>query len=183
MPTTPTPGGGPNQTLLELIFALRGLAETVEFYHKDLSQRLDEEAKNRSRELDQLRAIVAKNGQSMHVLPITMSNRVEKLLGELTTDLDHRFEDLSGAVSEVRQKLWQYMKVTERAISQADGSVEEVRDDKSDITGKVELMENGHIKVLLHSKLVKRIGQGILLLATAGGAYGLGDLLKNWLSG
>lgn len=178
MPSNPTASGGQNQTLLELIFALKGLAQTVEFYHKDLSQRLEEEAKARTREMEQLRSIIGKNAQALHVLPITISDRVEKLLDSLETEIDHKLEDVSGAVSEVRQKLWQYMKVTERAISQTDsGQVEMPADEKADITGKIEVTKGGEVKVQINSSLLKKLWLAIVVMAAGGGVYGLKEVL------
>lgn len=181
MPPHPTASAGQNQTLLELIFALKGLAQTVEFYHKDLSQRLDEEAKARTRELEQLRVILGKNNQVLNVLPITISDRVEKLLDTLETEIDHKLEDVSGAVSEVRQKLWQYMKVTERAISQTEssGEVEPVVDEKADITGKIEVTKAGDVKMQFNSKLLKKMWYAMIVLAAGGGVYGIKEALSS----
>lgn len=184
MAQSPTPGGGQNQTLLELIFALKGLAQTVEYYHKDLSQRLEEEGKSRIRELAQIQKIIDKNNQALSVLPITISDRVEKLLGNVDQKIAAEFEDINKAVSEVRQKLWKYMKVTERAISQTgeENSPEPI-DEKAEITGKMEMTKDGNVRVELHSKVIKKIWYGIIVLAAGGGAYGLKETLMSVFGG
>jgi hypothetical protein len=183
----PTPGGGPNQTLLELIFALKGLAQTIEFYHQDLSRRLDEEGRSRKADLDRLtkdlRDVIAKNGQSLSVLPITLSDRVEKIVTRTQDEIDKSVGEVRSAVSDVRSKLWEYMQVTERAISQSDAVVESSRDDRADITGRIEVTEKGDIKLQFKSSILKKIWYGIIVIATGGGAYGFVKMIKELFGG
>ncbi len=184
MAQNPTTSGGQSQTLLELIFALKGLAQTVEFYHKDLSQRLEEEGRARTRELGQLQKVIEKNQQALSVLPITISDRVEKLFEGVDERLTIELKEVQEAVMEVRQRLWKYMKVTERAISQTgeEGAPDPV-DEKAEITGKMEVTEDGSVRVLLNSKLLKNIWRGILVLAAGGGAFGLKELIQSMIGG
>lgn len=181
MAPTPTPGGGQNQTLLELIYALKGLAQTVEFYHKDLSQRLDDEANARTRELESLRSLIGKTNQAVTVLPITMSDRVEKLLGQVTTNVNDQFEDVAGAITEVRQKLFQYMRVTDRAISQNEGTIPEPVDEKAEITGRLEVTKAGNVRLQINSVLLRRLWQAAILAAAGGGLYGLKEFVSSLL--
>ncbi len=182
MPQQPTAGGGPNQTLLELIYSLKGLAQTVEFFHQDLSRKLDEESKSRAREFDKLRDIVAKNSQAIAVLPITFSDRAEKLVNKLGVDVGEKLRDVEDAVTEVRRALEGYSRTVDRAVSQnemqaeVDARAQEV-DDKADITGRIEVTEGGQVKMQFNSKVLKKIWYGIVVLAAGGGAYGIKELV------
>lgn len=177
---------GQNQTLLELIYALKGLAQTVEFYHQDLARQLEEASKDRQRELDRIRDIVAKNAQAMAVLPITLSDRVEKLVGRLENDVDEKldnvFRDLKTSVNEVRAKLDEFIKdkdyphAPQNVDIIASGPVQAASDD---VTGKFELTKSGQIKVALHSSTLKKIWYVLLAAAGGGGLYGVWQAIQS----
>lgn len=172
------PTGGPNQTLLELIYSLKGLAQTVEFFHQDISRKLDEESKARERELDQIRELVGESGQAVSVLPITISDRVEKLMSRLESDIGDKLRDVDDAITDVRNKLEGYSRTAERAISQNEGVVEHEPDSHADITGKIEVTEKGDIRLQVNSKVLKKVWYAFLVLAAGGGAYGIKELIQ-----
>lgn len=177
MPQEPTARGGQNQTLLELIYSLKGLAQTVELMHQDLSRKLDEESKARARELDRLRDIVAKNSQALTVLPITFSDRVEKLVNGMKSDITQQLLEVERATDRVMDKLEGYSRTAERAISQNEGTVEPA-EEKGDITGKIEVSKDGDIRVWINSKWLKKIWYVLIVLAAGGGLYGLREAVK-----
>ncbi len=186
MPQQPTQGGGQNQTLLELILALKGLAQTIEFYHQNLSRKLDEEAKARLREIDKLRELIQKNTQAINVAPITFSDRAEKLMNNLRNDINEKLRDVDDAVTEVRNKLEGYSRTAERAISQNESTHEaeekaalvQKTDEKADITGRIEVTEGGEVKVQFNSKMLRRIWHAVLIAAAGGGLFGLKEAIQ-----
>jgi hypothetical protein len=174
--------GNQNQTLLDLIYALKSLAQQVEFYHQDLSRRLDEEVRVRRSDFARVLDLSGKNLQSVSVLPITVSDRVERLISRLEDALNGKFEDVKSAIDETRHTLQDYTRTTDRAISHNEmtSAVEAAKShkDHEDITGRVELTEKGEIRVLLNSALLKRIWVVVVVIATGGGAYGFVELIK-----
>lgn len=174
-------GGGQNQTLLELIYSLKGLAQTVEFFHQDISRKLDEESKARTRELDRLRDLLGKNSQTLSVLPITLSDRVEKLVGNLKTDIGKQLSEVNTTIGDVQSKLYEYAKVTDRAVSQNEATVEALKDDRADITGRIEVANDGRVKIQVNSAILKKIWYAIVVLAAGGGAYGLKEAVSSLL--
>lgn len=178
MPPPQQPAGNSNQTLLELIFALKGLAQTVEFYHQDLSRKIEEESKARVREIESFRSLVAKNSQNIAVLPITMSDRVETLLKRLSTELEHDSDEVKQAIQAVNTKLSVHLGIAERAISQNESAIVEAAKAEADITGRVEVNDKGDVKVQLNSKVLRKIWYGVVVIATGGGAYGFIEFLK-----
>lgn len=181
MPPAPQ-SGSQNQTLLELIYAMKSLAQQVEFYHQDLSRRIDEEARARQRELARVLELSGKNSQSLTVLPITLSDRVEKLLGRLETEMEGKIEEVTRAIEEVRRTLYEYTRTTDRAISQnemtAAVAVERSRDTKEDITGRIEVTDKGEMRIRLNSSILKKIWYVVTLIAAGGGTYGFVELVK-----
>lgn len=188
-----TPGGGSNQTLLELILSLKGLAQTVEFFHQDLSRKLDEESKARSREIDRLRDLITKTNQAINVLPITFSDRAEKIINKVGLDIGEKLRDVEDAITEVRRSLEGYSRTAERAISQNEMTEElenkleqaaaHKTDEKADITGRIEVNEAGDVKVQINSKILKKLLYVLYVLAAGGGVYGLKEALTAIFSG
>lgn len=175
-----SPPSGQNQTLLELIYAIKGLAQTVEFYHQDLLRQLEEAAKDRQKELDRIRDAVAKNGQSLAVLPITLSDRVEKLIDRLEDSVDDKLDDgwaeIKSGLVEVRNRLLEYGK----AISSDSNGivVESESPEREDVTGKIEVTEAGELRMAFSSGALKKIKYIIISLSTIGGGYGLWEVIK-----
>ncbi len=172
--------GNQNQTLLELIYAMKSLAQQVEFYHQDLSRRLDEEVRARQQDLARVLELSGKNAQSLTVLPITLSDRVEKLLGRLEEEMEGNLDGVTRAIDEVRRTLHEYTRTTDRAISQNEmtAAVEKAREDKEDIDGRIEVTDKGEVRVRLNSAVLKKIWYVVVLIATGGGAYGFVELVK-----
>lgn len=181
--------GSQNQTLLELIYAMKTLAQQVEFCHQDLSRRLDEEVRSRRSELARIIDLCNKNVQAVSVLPITLSDRVEKLLEKVEAETEDRIKDLKDRIDDqfedIGRYLQEYTKTTDRAISQNEmtAAVEAAKEkDRSDITGRIELTEKGDVRVSLNSTMLKKIWYGVVVLATGGGAYGFVELVKKLAS-
>ena len=168
-----------NQTALELIYAIKGLAQSLEFLHSDLVRKLDESSKSQLKDLEQIRKHMDKSGQSLTVLPITLSDRVEKLIDGMEDRIDSKFKEVHAALRDVNSRLADYTRTTDRAIShnEMQAAVEEAREG-SDITGRIEVTEKGDVKVQLNSKVLKKIWYGVIVIATGGGAYSFIELLR-----
>lgn len=176
--------GSQNQTLLELIYAMKSLAQQVEFYHQDLSRRLDEEVRARQRDLSRVLEISGKNSQSLTVLPITLSDRVEKLLNRLEIEMEDKIDEVTRAIDEVRRTLHEYTRTADRAISQNEvtAAVERARDTKEDITGGIEVTDKGEMRIRLNSTVFKKLWYIVVLMATGGGTYGFVELIRKIVS-
>lgn len=174
----PTPGGGPNQTLIELILALKGLAQTFDIAHGSLRSLIETEHKANAREFDRIRDLIAKNNQSLSVLPITISDRVERLVDNLEKDIDDKvavlLREINVSVSQVQEKFVHYIQAKGEAVPQ------ELLEGPKEVTGRVELRRDGTMDVRLQTAW---IGRGITVLkwGTVGSAtYGFWELLRNF---
>jgi hypothetical protein len=172
--------GSQNQTLLDLIYALKSLAQQVEFYHQDLSRRLEEESRSRRSDISRVVEIGSKTQQMVSVLPITLSDRVEKLLERLEHAIDGNFNVIQSAIVETRQALQEYTRATDRALSHNEATeAAKPTGDRQDITGRIEVTDKGEVRVLLNSRVLKKIWYVVVVIATGGGAYGFVELVKN----
>jgi len=181
MSQNPTPGG-PNQTLLELILALKGLAQTFDIAHANLRSFLEAESKANSKEIDRLQNLVAKNNQSMSVLPITISDRVEKLIDRLEGDIDDKVEamlrEILIAITQVQDKFVNYIQ------SKGEAVPEELLEGPKSITGRVEVHRDGTVGIEFRAEWAKKMIQGLkwasVGAALTGGGYGFLEFLR-WL--
>lgn len=174
--------GSQNQTLLELIYAMKSLAQQVEFYHQDMSRRFDEESRARRSDVARILDLNGSNLQAVSVLPITLSDRVEKLLSRVEIEMGDRIDNVKTSIEEVRRLLYEYSRTTDRAISHNEAVAVETKE-KEDITGRIELTEEGEVRVRLNSRVLKKIWYGVIVIATGGGAYGFVELVKRLLNG
>lgn len=179
MSQNPTPDGSPNQTLLELILALKGLAQTFDIAYANLRSFLEAEAKVSAKEIERLQDMIAKNTQSMSVLPITISDRVEKLLDRLEGDIDDKVEailrEILLASNQVQSKLVDYI--------QAKGEIvpEELLGNPR-VTGRFEVRTDGTVGIEFRAEWAKKLIQGLrwasIGAAITGGGYGFHELLQ-----
>jgi len=174
----PTPGGGPNQTLIELILALKGLAQTFDIAHSSLRSLIETEHKSNAREFDRIRDLIAKNNQSLSVLPITISDRVERLVDNLEKDIDDKvavlLREINISVSQVQEKFVHYIQAKGEAVPQ------ELLEGPKEVTGRVELRRDGTMDVRLQTAWITR-GVTILKWGTVGSAgYGIFEILRNF---
>lgn len=178
------PGGPPqNQSLLELIYAIKGLAQTIDFMHTDLRHRIEAEARDNNKELDKIADLVGRNGQGLSVLPITVSDRIEKMLNALREanekKIDGLIEEVRSIVDDLHIRLNRQVQIR-RASSLSDvsdgvveASAQEEISVRREITGRIEVHQDGSVNVTLSgkafawfSKWGKRIA---IALATGGG--------------
>lgn len=172
----PTPGGGPNQTLLELILALKGLAQTFDLAHANLRSLIENESRSNAREIDRIRDLIAKNSQNLSVLPITISDRVERLVGNLEKDMDERIgsavKEITTSINQVQEKFVHYIQAKGESVP------EELLEPAREVTGRIELHKDGSLDVRMQTEWVKRLIVGLKWGAIGGGGYGAIELLK-----
>lgn len=143
MSNLPTPPPGANQTVLELIYAIRGIAQALDYMHQDLRRTLDENA----RDVEKLLKIVGENQRAVGVLPITVNDRIEKLLEKLDKNTDKRIDHVLDSVrtnlNDVRTKLYNYLKAKEQEEElELQRTREELIHRDDDFTGKVEIIKD-----------------------------------------
>lgn len=100
MPTTPEG----RSTMVELIYAIRALAQTVELYHSDLRHLLEEASRSRSREADLIKDAISENRRSLESLPFELANRrvdddVRHALDDVILKLQAHMEQARGAAA------------------------------------------------------------------------------------
>lgn len=175
----PTTGGGQSQTLIELILALKGLAQTFDLAHGNLKTLIENEAKANARELDRIRDMLGKNSQSLSILPITISDRVEKLLGNLEKDIDEKVEsmirEVTVSVTQVQEKLVQYIQAKGEPVP------ESLLEGPKEITGRIEVRRDGTVNVHLKTEWAKKVVMGLKWGAVGSAAYGAIELIRNFV--
>lgn len=194
-PAQPPSSSGPNQSLLELIYAVKGLAQSVEYMHSDLRRLIEDDGKDREQELRQLRDVVAKNAQALAILPIQASDRFENLLRRYEKGADSKIDSLMSDVEttlrELRDKLTQYVNLHEKkglveeAVREVTGNHKAIKEE--DITGRIELTKKGELmlqgkfdwkKLQKALKIAKWV---IITLAAGGGVAGIIQLVHTLL--
>lgn len=172
------------QNLIELIFAVKNLAQQVEFFHQDLSRRLDEEVRTHQRDISQLLDIVNKNTQAFSTLPITISDRIENLLNRIETEINKQFDATSEAIDKVNKVLEIYTHTTERVIDQTKitALIADVKEERKTIGSSVEVTDRGDIRVYLKHRLLRKLAITIVAIATSGGAYSFVKMIQNLLN-
>ncbi len=185
----PTPStGGQNQTLLELIFALKGLAQALEYMHSDVRRLLQDEGRDRSQDMEKLAEICNKNAQALAVLPITISDRVEKLLDKQSAGVDKKIDGVLDGVKvglgAVQDRLIRYAEqVGDKDNKQA---IPLLRPPEDDRTGSFEILKDGDVKIgarLPMKKIWMVLKWGGLALASVGGVTGLIKLFVDYFRG
>lgn len=174
----PTPGGGPNQTLLELILALKGLAQTFDLAIDNLKTVIESEAKFNARELDRIRNDLGKNSQAMAVLPITLSDRVEKLIDGLEHDIDGKIEAM---LREVQVSINQVQETFVRYIQSKGEAVPEELLEGRQVTGRVEVRRDGTVGIMFNTAWSKRLILGLKWLTVGSASYGAIELFRQFI--
>lgn len=172
-----SPGRPPNQATIDLIYKIKGLAEIVEKYRDEISDQLERESRDRERELDRLRDLVTKNGQAIAVLPITVSDRLEKLISRLETNLDSKIgntlDDVLDTLQDVKDKLTELIHTKSSEDS----------DKCDDTASKFEVLHDGTLNVILQSgwfvKAIKGAKYAVVTLAAGGGVVGVKEILSS----
>lgn len=186
MGTRPTPSGQ-NQTLLELIYALKGLAQALEYMHSDVRRMIEDENRDRTKDLEKLSELCQRNAQALAVLPITISDRVEKLVDKMQGGVDRKFdgvlEGVKMTVGAVQDRLIRYAEqVGDKGAKEA---VPLLRPAEDDYTGKIEISKTGELKLAGKVPIRKIIGiakwAGIAL-ASVGGVTGLVKLFVDYFN-
>lgn len=175
--------GSQNQTLLELIYAMKSLAQQVEFYHQDLSRRIDEEVRSHRNDIARIIDLNNNNFQTLSVLPVTLSDRVEKLLSRVESEMESQIKEVRTAVEEVQRALQEHARSTNLPTTHNSGTVPTptLQDNKRDVTGRFEVTDAGDVRVSLNNKALKKIWYGVVVVAGGGGAYGFVELIKRWI--
>lgn len=170
------------QELLQLIYALKALAMTVDSMHQDLRRLLLEEGRDREHDLDKLRTSIERNQQTLQVVPITVSDRIESIIDR---KVDGVMDDVRNSLIDLRQKLNGYLDskkgpafdsgIVRKAIKDSEKEKDE------DITGRIELHKGGAVKVLFGPSFFKRLKITLYVILGAGGAGGLVKLVADYM--
>ena len=181
-PTT----SGHHQTLLDLIYSVRGLAQTVEFMHSDLRRLLEEGNRGRDHAVERLRELVEHNTA---LLPIAISDRLEVPVRRLESGIDEKMDVLLGdilkSLNEVRSKLWDYIQTKEKEASASKTDSAVPVPTAHEVTGKIEIRKDGQVNLSFHTEWVKKVitvGKYIILfLAVGGGIAGIIQAIRSIL--
>jgi hypothetical protein len=186
----PTPSsGGQNQTILELIYAVKGLAQALEYMHSDVRRLLQDESRDRSQDVQKLTAIMTQNAQALAVLPVTISDRIERLMDKME---DHVEVKVDGVLDSVKSGLGvvqdRLIRMAENQGEKApkDSAIPLLRAPEDDYTGKFEISKHGELKVagkIPIKKILFYVKWGGIALASAGGLAGLARIVADIVLG
>lgn len=102
-----SPPSSPEQlAMLEMIYAVRTLAENLDVMHRDLRSVIEADTKARDREIDRIKEIVQDSAQLLQVLPIQTADRLDRLIDR---KVDGVLSDARHSLEELRTKLTIYM--------------------------------------------------------------------------
>lgn len=146
--------GGHSQTLLELIYSLKGLAQTVEIFHQDLLRRLEDESRNRSRDLEP----------------------VERSLDKLETAINNirdTLRDHSITINRALTKIENTADIVEDSISVTSTTTTE------SVKGRVEVTKDGRVKLEVNKDWARRLLYILVAVGTGGSIYGIKELIQS----
>ncbi len=179
-----TQQGSPNQIALELIYAVKGLAQAVDNLHSDLRHLLETDARSRDAELDKIKDLLNENSKAISHLPVGVADRIERVVEKLEKNTDGRvngvLNDVRVTLNEVRQKLWYHLKDQEQSAEETKSAVvRAITEHEKELTGKVEFTKDGDVR--LHAKFDWKKLSTLLTVGkwTAIGGAGIGGL--GWL--
>lgn len=112
------------RTVIELTFAVRALAENTDVMHQDLRKLMETNHRSLDQVLDRVDETTSKHSQILQVLPISTSDRLERLIDK---KVDGVLEDVRISVNDIRQKLYYYTREKEatHALAPAAAVVDE----------------------------------------------------------
>jgi len=99
MPQPPMPTTEP---LLDLIYSIRSIAQTLEIVHSEI-RRI---GTDNSREHEELLRRVQQLGNDVQMLPVSTTDRMDSFV---TSKMDPILEDLRKSINDVRNKIWGYI--------------------------------------------------------------------------
>jgi hypothetical protein len=178
--SSPTSKPLESQTVLELIYAIKSLAQTLEDMQEELRSLHDEDARVSEKRHEKLLELLQNNAITLNRLPIDAADRTEMVLSkQVHTMLD----ETRRALDDVRMKLW--LAVGTPRGPDASGSGMTVKDGvpvplkEPDVTGQVTLLGDGKMKVegkFDAAKIMKfwAVAKWVVAsLAAAGGVAGI----------
>jgi hypothetical protein len=159
--------GTQNETL-ELIYAVKSLAQTVQSLHQDLRRLIEDEGRENFQQVERNLTATIDISRQLAILPILIGEKVEKSCRECAN---------SGMVR-IQQDL-RDLRDSRRTV--APGAIPSEVQSEHEITGKIEVNKGGQVKVLFNSASATRaftIVKWMIVTAAAGG--GLTELIK-WI--
>lgn len=158
--------------------------------HKDLRLSLEETGRDRNADHEKLRELLGEIQRSLSILPITVSDRLENLIGKFEEGVDKRvegtLEDFRLSINEVRNKLWDYLQAQKHKSDKedkADKAAVVKRKREEEVTGKFEVMKDGRVNMSLQFRWLKKIWLPlkwlVIVLMTGGGIHGVVTVIKN----
>jgi hypothetical protein len=169
-----------SQTVLELIFAIKSLAQTLEAMQEELKSLHEEDSRLSEKRHEKLMETLQANSLTLNRLPVDTADRTEQVL---TNQVRTMLDETRRALDDVRMKLW--MAVGTPRGPEASGSGMTVKDGvpvpikEPDVTGQVTLLGDGKVQVqgkidgAKVMKLWKIAKWTIASLAAAGGVAGI----------
>ncbi len=178
----PTRAGTQNQSqsTLELIYAIKGLAQALESMHSDLVRRLEEEGRERDRDIERLSADIEDIQRVVGSLPVTTADRIEATINR---KVDGVLDDTRRALDDVRMKLWLHLGAPRGPDASGSGMTikEGVPVPADNVTGRLTLLDDGNMKLegkVNAAKLAKIAVIAKWVFISIAGAGGLAGIIK-----
>ncbi len=151
--------GGHSQTLLELIYSLRGLAQTVELFHQDLLRRLEDESRSRVRDLEPVE-------KSLDKLEIAINN-IRDTLRDHSITINRAITQIENTADIVEDSI-SVNKSTHTTTTES-------------VKGRVEVTKDGRVKFEVNKDWARRLIYILVAIGTGGSIYGIKELLQSLL--
>jgi len=99
----PTPPERQQEPLLEVMYVLRTIMQSLDTVHQDLRRVMEEEGRARDHELDKIRDLITKNEISLATLPGEISNKLNR---QVEKKVDDVLDMVRRNLDDMRQALW-----------------------------------------------------------------------------
>jgi len=136
------------KTVLDLIYAIKTLSQTLEMMHEDLRGLHDESVRTNEQRYEKLRDLIQQNALALNRLPVDTADRTDQVISKQVHSI---LDESRRAIDEVRMKLW--MAVGAPRGPEASGSGMTIKDGVPvllkdvGVTGQVTLLTDGNMKV------------------------------------
>ncbi len=125
--------------------------------HQDVRKLLVENHHDASRDLEKIYDLLAKNQQAITVLPITVNDRIEKIIDKLDANMDKRVDgvlnDVRISLNDLRGKVYGYLSTKDKEEGEAKKQEALVHlHREEDITGKIEIFKDGTINTKIQTR-------------------------------
>ena len=167
---TPPENGSQNQSLLELIYAIKNLASNLEHMHTDVKRSIENESRERRECLERLNTQLQTNQQAIASIPVLVADRVE---ADMAKRVDSILDETRRALDDMRMKLWVHLGAPRSQEASGSGMTSlppplpPLPPKSEHVTGQFTLMDNGNVKLEGNAESAKKVYRIIKIIIGA----------------